>query len=161
MFKLDNSLRKRIRKQLPKPMMRISLNQRFKNQNQLLKLLQNQNELLKLLPQNQLFKHLSPTPLKLNGPMLEPNKRPKPQIHHYTLHSLLETSNKLTLFQTTNHLPKKTLLKVDMLLFFLSLLLNKNQCMPFLRTSAILTLYMLALKVSDYSLKTQVLVWEK
>jgi hypothetical protein len=76
MFKLDNSLRKRIRKQLPKPMMRILLNQRFKNQNQLLKLLQNQ--LLKLLPQNQLLEHLSPTPLKLNGPMLEQNKRPKP-----------------------------------------------------------------------------------
>lgn len=160
MFKLDNSLRKRIRKQLPKPMMRTLLNQRPKNQNQLLKLLQNQNQLFKLLL-NQLFKHLSPTPLKPPGARLEPNKLPNPQINHYTLHSLLETSNKLTLFQTTNHLLKKTLLRVDMLLFFSSLLLNKNQCMPFLRTSAILTLYILTLKVSDYSLKTLVLVWEK
>jgi hypothetical protein len=160
MFKLDNLLRKRIRKDPPIPMTKISLNQKLPMKNQLLKQLQNQSQLLRLL-QNQLYKlPLSILP-KLVGQKLELNKLPKPQLNHYILHSLLETSNKLTLSQTTNHLQRKTLLKVDMLPSFSSLLLNKNHCLLFMRTSAILILYILTLKASDYSLKTLVLEWEK
>jgi len=143
MFKLDNLLKRRIRR-TPKmlPMMKTLPSQSMSKllQSQLSKLLQSQ---LSLLLQSQLslllqLHHLLITKVKLNGVKLMLNNLPKQQINHCSHHSLWVISNKLTLFQTTSHHPKKTLLRVDMLLFFSSLLPNKKQCTQSMKTSAIL-----------------------
>jgi len=139
MFKLDNLLKRRIRR-TPKmlPMMKTLPSQSTLKklllllQSQLSKLLQSQLSLLLQLHQ------LLITKVKLNGVKLMLNNLPKQQINHCSHHSLLVISNKLTLFRTTSHHPKKTLLRVDMLLFFSSLLPNKKQCTQSMKTSAIL-----------------------
>jgi len=139
MFKLDNLLKRRIRR-TPKmlPMMKTLPSQSILKklskllQSQLSKLLQSQLSLLLQLH------HLLITKVKLNGVKLMLNNLPKQQINHCSHHSLWVISNKLTLFQTTSHHPKKTLLRVDMLLFFSSLLPNKKQCTQSMKTSAIL-----------------------
>lgn len=157
MSKLDNLLKRRIRK-TPKmlPMMKTlpSQSMLLLLQNQLL-LLQSQLSLLLQLHQ------LLLTKVKLNGVKLILNNLPKQLNNHCTHHSLLVISNKLTLFQTTSHHPKKTPSRVDMLLFFSSLLPNKNQCTQSMKTSAILIHFILTLKVSNYSLKTLESVLQK
>lgn len=148
--KLDNLLRKRIRKTLKQQlMMRTLLRNKFMK-----KFINNQSQL-----QNQLL--LKPPQLKLIGLKLTLHNHNNLLINHYIHHSPLAILKLLIPFQITSHHPKKTLLKVDMLQFFLLPLLNKNLCMQSMRISLISTLFILTPKVSDYSLKIQVLVWEK
>lgn len=154
MYKLDNLLKRRVKRELKKlPMMKILLNQstlpnqlsRKWSQNQP----RNQSKLLQFKPKNN------------HGETLVKFKPLNKLINLYTMLSLLETLKLLTLYQTTSHLLKKTLLKVDTQQFFLQLLQNKNQCMLFMRISNISILFIPTPKVSDYSYKTQVLVWVK
>ena len=162
MFKLDNLLRKRIRR-TPKMllMMKILLSQ---NMCIMKKLSLLQSQLLWLL-QNQLFKKFKLPqlllPAKLIGPRPIKHKVLNQLKNHYSHHSLLVISKWLTQSQTTSDHPKKTLSRVDMLAFCASLLLNKKLCTQSMKTSNISMLFIKTLKVSDYSLKTLVSVWEK
>lgn len=120
---------------------------KFKNQNQSIK-----------LHQLQLHNKLHP---KLTGAKLTRNKLLKLQTNLFIPHSHQVILKLLTQFQTTSHQVKKTLLKVDMLQFSSPLHLNKKLCTKSMKTSYISTNSMITLKVSDFSLKTLVLVWVK
>lgn len=156
MYKLDNSLKRRV-KRMPKmlPMMKILLNQsKSKKLSRLSFQYQLQYQLFKLkLLQSKMVNKL--------GQVLTSLKPLRKLTNLYMLPSLLVTLKLPTLFQTTNHLHKKTLLKVDTLQSFSWLLLNKNLCMLSMKTSNISMLFIPTLKVSDCSLKTQVSVWAK
>jgi len=154
MYKLDNSLKRRVRRMPKMPlMMKISLSQStlLLSQSTLLKKLCKPPPLNQLRNQSWLPQLMLPIPANKLGEMLTLNKPPKQLTNLFTLPSLLVISKSLTLFQTTSHQPKKTLSKVDTQQSFLLPLLNKNLCMQSMKTSNISLIFIPAPKVSDCS----------